>query len=196
MSGSSDHIKLTKKQEDFCQAYLVSGNATEAYRRVYNCSKMKPATINRKAKVLMDQGKIRARISERQQELQEVSNIKQERLLYELEAMATSSIPDFGDFNSQTQILIIKDFEELTDMQKRSILSMEATKYGWKLRLHNKISAIERISKMLGYDAPRKIDHSNKGDKFEASQMGNVMIIPSNGRGDPDIPRFESDREE
>jgi phage terminase small subunit len=53
---------LTQKQEAFCLAYIETGNASEAYRRAYNAGKMKPATVNRKAKRLMDMGKIGARI--------------------------------------------------------------------------------------------------------------------------------------
>jgi len=53
---------LTPKQEGFCQSYVETGNASEAYRKNYNVTKMQPDTINRKAKELMDNGKITARI--------------------------------------------------------------------------------------------------------------------------------------
>ena len=59
-------MKLTPKQEKFCQIRVETGNATEAYRQAYDCSRMKPESINRKAKFLMDQGKIRARIDQLQ----------------------------------------------------------------------------------------------------------------------------------
>lgn len=55
---------LTQRQENFCAAYIETGNATEAYRRAYSTEGMKPATVNRKAKALIDMGKIRARIEE------------------------------------------------------------------------------------------------------------------------------------
>lgn len=54
---------LTPKQEAFCLAYLETGNASEAYRRSYNAGGMKEASINRKAKEVMDNGKIAARLS-------------------------------------------------------------------------------------------------------------------------------------
>lgn len=59
---------LTPKQEKFCQEYVTTGNASEAYRRSYNCSKSKDTTINRKAKEMMDMDKISARIKELQGE--------------------------------------------------------------------------------------------------------------------------------
>ena len=55
-------VKLTIKQERFARKYVAIGNASEAYRLVYNSENMKPATINRKAKELLDNGKIAALI--------------------------------------------------------------------------------------------------------------------------------------
>lgn len=55
---------LTPKQEAFCQRYLESGNASEAYRQCYSAGKAKPETINRSAKELLDNPKIAARLEE------------------------------------------------------------------------------------------------------------------------------------
>ena len=63
--------KLTPKQESFCLAYIETGNASEAYRQAYNAKNMKPETINRKAKVELDKGKIRARLEALQAEHRE-----------------------------------------------------------------------------------------------------------------------------
>lgn len=52
------------KPEAFCQAYVAAGNASEAYRRAYQAAGMKPSTIHRRAKELMDDSKITARIAE------------------------------------------------------------------------------------------------------------------------------------
>lgn len=57
---------LSPKQEAFCLAYINASNASEAYRAVYSAQDMKPATINRKAFDLLQNGKITARIKELQ----------------------------------------------------------------------------------------------------------------------------------
>ncbi|MEY0837352.1 terminase small subunit [Providencia alcalifaciens] len=77
---------LTTKQENFCLAYIETGNASEAYRTAYNASKMKPESINRKAKELLDNGKITARVSELQQDVRTKHDITVMKLLEELEA--------------------------------------------------------------------------------------------------------------
>lgn len=55
---------LTAKQEAFAQAYVGGMNASDAYRSAYDAGDMKSETINRKAKELMDNGKITARVQE------------------------------------------------------------------------------------------------------------------------------------
>lgn len=59
-------MALTPKQEAFVQAYLTTGNASEAYRQAYNASGMKAAVINVKASELLADGKIAVRVQELQ----------------------------------------------------------------------------------------------------------------------------------
>ena len=64
-------MSLTIKQENFCLAYVETGNASEAYRSAYNAENMKAATVNRKATELMGNGMITARIEELRAAIQE-----------------------------------------------------------------------------------------------------------------------------
>lgn len=57
-------MALTPKQENFCLAYLETGNASEAYRRAYDADGMTPESVNRKAKEVVDNVKIAARLEE------------------------------------------------------------------------------------------------------------------------------------
>ena len=77
--------ELTQKQENFCLAYVETGNASEAYRRAYDTENMKPESINRKAKELMDNGKIAARLAEMQQATQQRHQLTVDDLINELE---------------------------------------------------------------------------------------------------------------
>lgn len=76
---------LTPKQEAFCLAYIETGNASEAYRQAYEAEEMKPETVHRKAKELMDNGKITARIEELKAEHAERHKLTVDDLLAELE---------------------------------------------------------------------------------------------------------------
>lgn len=78
---------LTIKQEAFCIAYIETGNASEAYRRAYSCSAMKPESVNRKAKELVDNVKITARLQELRAPAVEKAQITLEQHLRDLKRL-------------------------------------------------------------------------------------------------------------
>lgn len=78
-------VKLTPKQENFCLAYLETGNASEAYRRAYDASGMSSVSVNRKAKELVDNVKIAARLDELREPILKRHAITVDDLLAELE---------------------------------------------------------------------------------------------------------------
>ena len=61
---------LTAKQEAFVQGVVLGGmNYTEAYRSAYNAERMSDKTVNEKASILANDGKIRARMQELRESL-------------------------------------------------------------------------------------------------------------------------------
>ena len=80
-----DKIKLTPKQEKFCQVYIETGNASEAYRQAYNTEKMKPESVNSKGYQLLQQVKITARLDELRAEHKKRHEITVDTLVAELE---------------------------------------------------------------------------------------------------------------
>lgn len=78
-------MALTPKQENFCLAYLETGNASEAYRRSYDAENMKPETINVKACELLQNGKIAERLEELRAPVIAKAQLTVEDLLRELE---------------------------------------------------------------------------------------------------------------
>ncbi len=83
---------MTPKQENFCLAYLETGNASEAYRRAYDAENMKPETVNRKAFDLLENGKIGARVQQLQAEHRRVHDVTVASLTAELEEARTLAI--------------------------------------------------------------------------------------------------------
>ena len=78
-------VVLTPKQESFCQKYIELGNASEAYRQSYDADDMNTNTVNRKAKELLDNGKITARVGQIKREHKKRHNMTIDDLLLELE---------------------------------------------------------------------------------------------------------------
>ena len=62
-------LKITPKQENFCLAYIETGNASEAYRRSYNAEKMKPESIYVNSCKLLADAKVSQRVAELKAEL-------------------------------------------------------------------------------------------------------------------------------
>ena len=75
-------MALTIKQEKFCRSFIgpAEGNASAAYRNAYNADKMLASTVNRKAKELMDNGKITARLDALRAEYAEQNAITVEEI--------------------------------------------------------------------------------------------------------------------
>ena len=78
-------MALTPKQENFCLAYLETGNASEAYRRSYNAQNMKPESINVNACKLLSDAKIAQRLDELRAPAIAKAQLTVEDLLRELE---------------------------------------------------------------------------------------------------------------
>lgn len=145
-------MKLTVKQEIFCNTYLETGNATEAYRQAYDCGNMKYDTIVKRAGEMLHKGVVKGWLEAKHADLNERSDIRKQEILEELKSIAFADIADYVDFDGS--LLSIKPLDQLTSSQRRAIEYIRKTKHGIEIRLHGKSWSIDRICKMLGFDAP------------------------------------------
>lgn len=148
-------MKLTPKQILFCNTYVETGNASEAYRRAYVTDSMKADTIKVKASQMLDKDNIRITIKKLQDDLQKRSDISKDEAVKELSAIVRARISDVVQAKGLS--VKIKDLDELPDMVRSCIKSVRKSKGGISIELYDKISAIDRLSKMLGWDRPAEI---------------------------------------
>lgn len=127
--------KLTIKQEKFCLKYLECGNASEAYRHAYSCANMKPETVNNKACDLLKKGEIRVRVDELQEEAKRKSDITKEEIL-------------------GLCVKVIRG-EDIIDVKRKTSDTVSA-------QTISKTWAIERVCKMLGFEAPTQSEVTGK----------------------------------
>ena len=111
---------LTLKQEKFINKYLECGNASEALRYAYDCSRMKEATINKRASELLKNGEITGRLEYLKAHLAEASGISALRIIREHEKIAFSDATRVRD-----GWMSLKDFERLTPEERACIKSVE-----------------------------------------------------------------------
>ena len=150
-------IKLTVKEELFAQNYIKTGNASEAYRRSYNAKNMTPKTIIERASVLLKKNNIATRVKELQEKLEHKHDISKDRILNELNCYLNADIRDYVDFDGDE--LKFKPFNTLTKEQAMCIDGVKMGRNGLELKLNAKLVTIERLCKMLGYDAPVKTEN-------------------------------------
>lgn len=155
--------KLSIKQEKFCNYYLERGNASEAYRRAFSCEKMAEQTVWAKASVLLTKDKVRARVEELRAEMQRRSDITKDEVVGILADIARANIVDVLELKRRADYttILIRDISKLPLNVQRSILSVKSNDKGYEIKLYNKIDAIEKLSKMLGWDAPVKQEITN-----------------------------------
>lgn len=166
MAEEIAEIELTDKQEKFCYEYCIDFNASQAAIRAGYSEN----TARSIASQLLTKLNIQDKIKKMQDNLAETAGISRLKVLLEHQKLAFSSIA-----NLHNTWIKRKDFEDLTEDQKSCIAEIDTkikTEYEYnpdtekkepigveyvRIKLYDKQKALDSISKMLGFDAPTKI---------------------------------------
>lgn len=103
--------------------------------------------------------------------MEQRSNFTKDNAVSILRDIATANVTDVLVVNqgkSYTTILV-KDLSTLQLNVQRAIMSVKSSDKGFEVKLYSKIDAIERLSKLLGWDEPVKAD-------VKADINGGLMI--------------------
>lgn len=167
MAEEIENIELTAKQEKFCYEYCMDFNATQAAIR----AGYSEATARSIGCEILTKPNIQARIKQLQDNLAETAGISRLRVVMEHMKLAFTSIAHLHNTWIER-----KEFESLTEDQKSCIAEIDTkirTEYEYnptlemkgpirveyvRIKLYDKQKALDSISKMLGFDAPSKID--------------------------------------
>lgn len=184
---------ITNKEKRFCEEYIKDFNATRAGKEAGYSAKnegsLRALMCQLKKKPLVKQY-----IAELQADLEELTGITRYKVLQEYAKIAFAS---FGDYFRGW--MDMKAFSELTEMQKAAISEVqEVTKYdeegnpvvGVRIKLHDKIRALDSISRMLGYDSPTKVDLTTLGKELlHAPQIHVHNVGPPLAEDEQDIKK-------
>ena len=166
--------KLTEKEKNFCHEYVVDWNGARAARESgYSQKNDRTIATQNLAKL-----HIKQYIEFIKNDYERLCGITKTKQLQEFIKIAYSSIADLHN-----KWIELKEFESLTNDQKNCIESIETkteVKYRYdsekeekipinveyvKIKLYNKLSALDSINKMLGYNEVEK--HSVDINKIE-----------------------------
>lgn len=161
---------LTEKEILFCEEYMKTYNASESYRRAFGSTNKNINTVAVAAFKLREQPKVKQYLERLKAEVAEVIQISRYKILEEYAKIAFSSMAEFHE-----NWIEVKDFNKLTEAQKSVIAEIKMTTKRERIendegdmewverpivtfKLHDKIRALDSISRMLGYDAPTKLE--------------------------------------
>lgn len=151
---------LTDKQKKFCEQYVLDFNGAQAAIR----AGYSEDTAKEIASENLTKPNIQEYLAQLKSQAASEYGITKQQLIDELRKVAFFDIRKI--YSEDNSLLNIKSFDDDSagavagieidelweynpDLDKREVVGN--TK---KVKIHNKISAIERVSKMLGYDAP------------------------------------------
>ena len=79
--------ELTRKQENFCLAYIETGNASEAYRKAYNTTRASEKSVWETASKILNNTKVISRLEELREKAAGRAILTLERHLEELKTL-------------------------------------------------------------------------------------------------------------
>jgi len=173
---------LTESQKVFCKEWIYDYNGTRAYMKAYPESSEDGARAS--ASRLLANVNVKAYCTELQADLEKVAGISRLMIITEHQKLAFSSIAHLHNTWIER-----KEFDKLTEDQKSSIASIETQIKRIvndfesfdvefvKVKLYDKQKSLDSIAKLMGYEAPKKIEQTSTVKSYE--------IVPASGKATP-----------
>jgi len=174
-------MKLTRKQQKFVDEYMIDLNATQAAIRAGYSAK----TARETGRENLTKPVIKSAIEEAQKEARKLAKVKLERILEEYKAIAFSSITDFLRFDAKgIHILDSADIEKrllpaLAEVTEAKTANGKTT----RLKLHNKIAALDALCRVLGFDGKQDENQDLPPIRIVIDRVDPANISIDTGKG-------------
>lgn len=164
--------KLTEKQEKFCQYYIDTGNASEAYRMSYDTSNMQSASVNRMAFELMNNLKITSRLDEIRAERAAASQVKRETVERVLIDIVTSDPNDLYTIDPKSGKIKMKSPNQLPQRVGNALKKIKNNRGVVEYEFNSKIEAARLLGSWNGWDAPTQLNVNNTNNVLGELRIG------------------------
>lgn len=137
---------MTDAQKRFVDEYLIDLNATRAYKIAYaRCKKETTANVN--SCKLLRNAKIQEYITKKQKEIEERTEVTQDRVIKEL-----ANIAFFNIKNVYSKVGELKNIEDIEEETARAIASVKVLqqKETTEIKTWDKVKALELLGKHIG----------------------------------------------
>lgn len=137
--------QLTPKQKKFCEEYLIDLNGKQAAIRA-GYSKNSAEAI---ASENLRKPYVAAYLSERQKDLSKRTGVTQEDVIDEIKKVAFSRMDGIVK-NITGQTVLSKPWEDIDENTLAAIKEIHNTRDGIKIKLHDKLTALDKLCRHLG----------------------------------------------
>src|SRR4051794_40162635 len=120
LTPKQESFNLTPKQESFCQKYIETGNASEAYRQSYDADNMMAKSVWEEASRLLADPKVTSRVEELKAVQLNKHGVTVERVIKEYAKLAFLDIRKAFDDEGR-----LKPIHELDDETAAAIAGLE-----------------------------------------------------------------------
>ena len=147
-------IALDDARENYCRLIVARAGIVAAYKQAINPRVSDEEAMNLGTN-LARVAEVSARITKLEEDRLLVRNITKDSLVADIARMYRVNACDYFDdkWNLKSQCL-------WTESMRMACGGIEQTKFGWKLELYGKDVIIDKISRMLGFDAPKQSEIS------------------------------------
>jgi phage terminase small subunit len=188
--------KLNDRHYIFVERYLENGNnAAEAYRFAYNVKDQKQSS--KRGSELLNDPLIKTEITKKQEELRNKYKINKETIIKELVDIINFNVVDVQSIKKvkkkeqkmnystgkveeveveKDEIVLQQDLDSLSLRQQKNIKSIEMTRNGIKITYYDKMDAIEKLNKMLGF-YEEKINFDTRIDTGSLSGLSMEQLL-------------------
>jgi phage terminase small subunit len=164
--------KLDDRQDRFCSEYLVDFNATRAAIAAGYSEK----TARSQASDLLTRPNVQDRVKELAESTMKETGDNRRRVILELQMIAYGDMKDFMDWkDGKIEWKDSKILGDKTRLVQEISESYSANGGSRKIKLHDKLKALEMLSKYYGL-FKEQVEHSGE----VTTKV--VVMIPSNGR--------------
>lgn len=152
-------VELTDKQKTFCHEYLLDLNGTQAAIR----AGYSPKTANEQAAKMLAKASFQSYVQNLKSKRVERTEITVDKVLTELAKIGFSNIQDYIKQGFEISDISTLDKSAASAIESIKIKTMHgdfpSTEVSFKL--HDKLSALEKIAKHIGF---YEIDNKQKGN--------------------------------
>lgn len=178
---------LTQKQEEFCLAYMKNGgNASAAYRTVFDTSNWADKSVWERASVMLLRPDVASRIAVLREAAATIAEVSEAQVIAETANLALSDIGDLFDAKGQliplaelprsvrAAIASVKIVERKTEIGATPDGKTVTRVFVSEVKLWDKNSALEKLMKHMG---SFEKDNRQRAGIFDKLAKGEVELI-------------------